>query len=77
MLGPFKTKPIPLHVSPLMDRDKQDSSKKRTIMDPSWPKETFVNASVQKVIYLGTQYFLNYPSIDLIDINIDISRAFR
>ena len=32
MLGPFQAKPIPLHVSPLMVRDKQDSLKK----GPSW-----------------------------------------
>ena len=32
MLGPFQDKPISLHVSPLMVRDKQDSMKKRTIM---------------------------------------------
>ena len=31
-LGPFDSKPLDLHVSPLMVRDKQDSSKKRTIM---------------------------------------------
>ena len=89
MLGPFNTKPIPLHVSPLMVRDKQDSNKKRTIMDLSWPKGASVNASVQKDIYLGTQYALNYPSIDSITYalcklgpaakfyKIDIGRAFR
>ena len=43
MLGPFDDKPIPLHVSPLMVRDKQDSSKKRTIMDLSWPKGASVS----------------------------------
>ena len=32
ILGPFRQKPIPLHVSPLMVRDKQDSSTKRTII---------------------------------------------
>ena len=89
MLGPFDHKPIPLHVSPLMVRDKQDSSKKRTIMDLSWPKGASVNAHVQKDIYLGTQYALNYPSIDSITdslcnlgpaakiYKVDISRAFR
>ena len=89
MLGPFDHKPIPLHVSPLMVRDKQDSNKKRTIMDLSWPKGASVNAHVQKDIYLGTQYTLNYPSIDSITdtlcklgpaakiYKVDISRAFR
>ena len=35
-------------------------------MDLSWPKEASVNTSVHKDIYLGTQYVLNYPSIDVI-----------
>ena len=89
MLSPFPAKPIPLHVSPLMVIDKQDSFKKRTIMDLSWPKGASVNASVQKDVYLGTQYVLNYPSIDSITSSlvklgptaliykVDISRAFR
>ena len=89
MLGPFQAKPISLHVSPLMVRDKQDSMKKRTIMDLSWPKGASVNAFVQKDVYLGTQYVLTYPSIDSITnsllklgpaaliYKVDISRAFR
>ena len=32
MIGPFKQKPCPLHVSPLMVRDKQDSLKKVQII---------------------------------------------
>ena len=38
MLGPFLTEPIPL----------QDSSKKRSIMDLSWPKGASVYASYTK-----------------------------
>ena len=72
-----------------MVRDKQDSSTKRTIMDLSWPKGASVNTAVQKDIYLGTQYILNYLSIDSITdalvklgpaaliYKIDISRVFR
>ena len=89
ILGPFQAKSISLHVSPLMVKDKQDSFKKRTIMDLSWPKGASVNASVQKDVYLGTQYVLNYPSIDSLTSSqvklgpaaliyeVDISRAFR
>ena len=70
-------------------RDKQDSSKKRTIMDLSWPKGASVNDGVLKDTYLGTDYTLTYPSIDHITqslvkldpaaqiYKIDISRAFR
>ena len=89
ILGPFHRKPIQLHISPLMVRDKQDSCNKRTIMDLSWPQGASVNTAVQKDVYLGTQYILNYPSIDSITdalvklgpaalmYKIDISRAFR
>ena len=89
ILGPFHSKPIQLHISPLMVRDKQDSCNKRTIMDLSWPKGASVNTAVQRDVYLGTQYVLNYPSIDSITdalvklgpaaliYKIDISRAFR
>ena len=71
-----------------MVRDKQDSLKKRTIMDLSWPKEASANAVVQKNVYLGTQNVLN-PSIHLITSSLiklgpaaliyklDISHAFR
>ena len=89
ILGPFSSKPIDMHVSPLMIRDKQGSSKKRTIMDLSWPKGISVNDGVLKDTYLGTNYTLTYPSIDhitqsLVNLGpaaqlykIDISRAFR
>ena len=58
-------------------------------MDLSWPKGAAVNASVQKDVYLGTQYVLNYPSMDSITSSlvklcpaaliykVDISCAFR
>ena len=89
ILGPFHNKPIPLHVSPLMVRDKQNSSAKRTIMDLSWPHGASVNDGVLKDSYLQTTYELRYPSIDLITdslrklgpsakiYKVDISRAFR
>ena len=85
MLGPFDSKPKHMHVSPLLVRDKQNSSSKRTIMDLSWPK----GASVNDGVYLGTEYDLHYPSVDTITnslqnlgtsaqmYKIDISRAFR
>ena len=89
ILGPFDTKPINLHTSPLMVRDKQDSDSKRTIMDLSWPEGHSVNYGVSKDVYLGTQFVLKYPSIDsttsslrklgpaAMIYKIDISRAFR
>ena len=89
IIGPFDTVPYNLHLSPLMTRAKQDSDKKRTIMDLSWPPGQSVNAGVKKDIYLNTAYSLHYPSIDNITealvklgpaaqlYKVDISRAFR
>ena len=64
ILGLFKHKPIPLHISPFMTRDKPDSDTRRTIVDLSWPKGQSVNARVQKDEYLGSHFILNYPSVD-------------
>ena len=66
ILGPFKDKPIHLHTSPLMVRDKQDSTAKRTIMDLSWPQGLSVNHGVSKDMYLDTKFYLKYPSVDQI-----------
>ena len=89
IIGPFMEPPFPIHISPLMTRDKQDSIQKRTIMDLSWPKGLSINNGVDKNTYLSTQYLLNYTSIDNITASlcklgpaaqlfkIDISRAFR
>ena len=89
IMGSFDTVPYNFHLSPLMTRAKQDSDKKRTIMDLSWPPGQSVNAGVKKDIYLNTPYSLHYPSIDNITealvklgpaaqvYKVDISRAFR
>ena len=89
IIGPFMEPPFPIHISPLMTRDKHDSIQKRTIMDLSWPKGLSINNGVDKDTYLSTHYLLNYPSIDNITASlcklgpaaqlfkIDISRAFR
>ena len=89
ILGPFPMKPIQIHVSPLMIRDKQNLFSKRTIMDLSWPQRAYVNDGVLKDSYLQTTYELHYPSIDLMMdslqklgtsaqiYKVDISRAFR
>ena len=53
ILGPFDKKPIDMHVSPLLVRNKQNSTSKRTIMDLSWPKGASVNNGVAKDTYLG------------------------
>ena len=89
IIGPFDTVPCTLHLFPLMTRAKQDSDKKRTIVDLSWPHNYFVNAGDTKDIYLNTIYSLHYPSIVNITealaklgpaaqlYKIDISRAYQ
>ena len=89
MYGPFYHLPFPVHVSPLMTREKQDSTKRRTIMDLSWPKGAAVNTAIHKFRYLDTYFTLQYPSVDHIIeklkllgpgsllYKVDISRAFR
>ena len=89
LYGPFQDTPIPVHVSPLMTRAKQNSDKRRTIVDLTWPKNASVNAAVQKNVYLGSHFLLKYPSLDDITTElrklgpgaliyqVDISRAFR
>ena len=89
IIGPFDKLPPSFHTSPLMTRDKQDSNKKRTIVDLSWPKGASVNDGVSKDVYLGTSYTLHYPSVDNITavlrhmgsgaqlFKINISRAFH
>ena len=89
IIGPFDEVPCSLHISPLMTREKQDSDKKRTIMDLSWPPNYSINSGVRKDMYLDTIYSLHYPSIDnvteaLVNLGpaaqlskIGISRAFR
>ena len=89
MLGPFISKPINLHVSPFMTREKPDSNVRRTIVDLSWPDSCSVNDGVLRDEYLGSKFLLYYPSVDDIVnklnelgpgslmFKIDISRAFR
>ena len=84
MHSSFKNKPFPLHVSPLMVRDKPNSNKKHIIMDLSWQKGLSVNNQ-----YLFTYFNLRYPSVDHITqavcklgpetliYKVDISRAFH
>ena len=64
IIGHFDTIPYQIHISPLMTRAEQNSDKKGTIMDLSWPKDLPVNAGVQKDICLDTSYSIHYPSID-------------
>ena len=88
--GPFKNPPIHnLHTSPFMTREKPGAPHRRVIIDLSFPHGEAVNSNISKDHYLGTDFILTLPSIDLITdkvrklgkgsllYKIDISRAFR
>ena len=89
LYGPYESVPFQVHISPLMTSEKQNSDKRRTIVDLSWPKGHSVNAGVQKNSYLGAYFDLKYPSIDHVVkklkilgtgallYKVDISRAFH
>ena len=66
MLGPFRTAPFwPwLHTSPIMTREKKQSSRRRIILDLSWPMNASVNAGTALDSYLGEQYKLVLPTVD-------------
>ena len=89
LYGPYDSVPFKVHISPLMTHEKQNSDKRRTIVDLSWPLGQSVNAGVKKNSYLGAYFDLKYPSIDYVVqklklsgtgsllYKVDISRAFR
>ena len=90
ILGPFTKNPIPGgHCSPFMTRSKPNSDRRRVIVDLSWPIGESVNAGIDKNMYLGSQFDLNFPSVDHITeetkrigrgallYKVDVSRVFH
>ena len=90
LLGPFESHPIASgHCSPFMSRAKPNSDRRRVIIDLSWPLGASVNAGLDKTSYLGSPFFLTFPTVDDITdqltclgrgallFKVDISRAFR
>ena len=90
LMGPFVDNPIiGGHCSPFMTRNKLNSDRRRGIVDLSWPQGASVNAGIDKTTYLGSEFALQFPTID--DImselkklgrgahlyKVDVSRAFR
>ena len=89
--GPFKNKPFGgiTHISPFITHQKQDSNKRRVIIDLSWPNGASVNHYTHSNEYMGTAFKLCYPSVDTFTDRlrklgrgalmhkIDLSRAFR
>ena len=88
--GPFKDPPFDgFHTSPFMTRPKPGATHRRVIIDLSFPHGQAINSNISKTQYLGTDFVLTLPSIDMITnkvkkfgkgsllYKIDISRAFR
>ena len=89
-MGPYVTHSLDnSHFSPFMTREKDDSDKRRVIIDLSWPKDVSVNLGIDKSSYLATGFTLTFPTVDNITdalkacgkgallYKIDVSRAFR
>ena len=92
ILGPFKTNPFPgsnLTLSPLNSVPKSDISKRRVILDLSFPPGQGINDGISKEEFLGIPYKLSLPGVDdLCEIicklgpgcllwKRDLSRAYR
>ena len=87
--GTFKNPPLDnLHTFPFMTRDKPGAPHRRVVIDLSFPHGETVNSNISKDQYLGTDFILTLPSIDLVTdkvwklgkgsllYKIDTSRAF-
>ena len=93
MIGPFLTSPFPQHcmgISPMSTREKKDSTKRRIIVDLSWPPQgDSVNSRIPKDTFMGNPMHLRYPTVDrlcqranqlgprALGWKKDVSRAFR
>ena len=53
-----------MHVSPFMTSEKAGTTKRRAIVDLSYPQHLSVNAGVSTNKYLGTYIQFKYPSVD-------------
>ena len=62
--GPFKEPPFPCHISPILTREKPNSSNRRVILELSFPVGQSVNDGVAKDKYLNSYFELKYPSVD-------------
>ena len=56
-----------------MTRNKPGASHRRVIIDLSFPDGEAVNSKISKDQYLGTDFILTLPSIDLITNNLIIT----
>ena len=66
LAGPFKENPLPddLIMSPLQTVYKRGSTKRRVVMDLSFPHAASVNSGIPKTLYLENAFQLRLPGID-------------
>ena len=66
LAGPFKENPFPddLITSPLQTVHKRGSTKRRVVMDLSFPHAASVNSGIPKTHYLDNAFQLRLPGID-------------
>ena len=65
ILGPFDKNPIKGgHCSPFMTWSKTNSDRRRVIVDLSWPQGASVNAGIDKLTYLNSEFDLTFPTVD-------------
>ena len=91
LLGPFVVPPFTpwTQVSPMMTREKADPSKRRVIVDLSYPKGKSVNAGIPRREYLGRPWSYSLPTVSQVGARMagigkgtylwsaDVSRAYR
>jgi hypothetical protein len=88
--GPFHSKPFPwLQTSPLMTREKKNSTHRRVIINLSAPKDRSVNAGIPQDHYMGIPFKLSLPTANSLAARIlehgrgchlwshDLSRGYR
>ena len=65
ILGPFEHNPIENgHTSPFMTRHKPNSERQRVIVDLSWPQGVSVNTGFDKMLYLESEFYLTFSTVD-------------
>ena len=68
LIGPFTEPPMrPIHISPLMTRDKRNSKYKRVIMDLSWPAGESVNDGVDGDNYIDGPATIRLPTVEYME----------
>ena len=70
LIGPLVTSPFPLHktgILPMSTRPKKNTSKRRIILDLSWPPEgNLVNSGIPKDTFVRVPCRLVYPMVELL-----------